>query len=150
MVAAAAPSSAPARRGLRAGPGPSGGPGAGMGSSRGGGGSAGAGRREVGGRGRETGWRGPARPRRTAIPGTAGLFVWAAGRPHRARRNREEAAGAAAPGRAVLRGLRGREALGPRRERLARTGLTGGPGPARPGPRGADRGYCHDLGDSSP
>lgn len=64
MVAAAAPSSAPARRGLTAGRIPAGGPGAGMGSSRGGGGSAGAGRRAVGGRGREAGWRGPAGPRR--------------------------------------------------------------------------------------
>lgn len=124
MVAAAAPSSAPARRGLAAGPGWSGGPGAGMGSSRGGGGSAGAGRREVGGgRAREEDRlmrRGPASP--LATPGTAGLFVWAAWRPHQALRNREGAAGAAGPGSAVLWGLRGREALGPRRERLARTG----------------------------
>lgn len=94
------------------------------------------GRREAGGgRAREGGRLarpGPASA--PATPGTAGLFVWAAGRPHRALRNREGAAGSAGPGRAVLPGLRGRKALGPRRELLARTGLTGGQSSARAGP----------------
>lgn len=146
MVAAAAPSSAPARRGLPAGLVPSDGPGTGMGSGQGGGGSEGAGRRAVGGRGREAGWRGPARPRR---PPPGELPASLSGRPG-------GAAGLPGPGK----GRRGRPpgvrcAAGPTGPGGARAAaIAAGPDRvnrrAGPSPRGADRGHCHDLGDSSP